>query len=70
MADLRVLFLLVSIFCHAVVSDLSNCALLCKGCTKCVAPTKVKGKFGDYEAFVGIPYAAPPVGKLRFKVIR
>lgn len=34
----------------------------------CLVGKREKGNDQPYEAFYSIPYAAPPIGKLRFKV--
>lgn len=58
-------FLLVEVFCDTVRDPLivRTHTGLVKGVKKITLLDNVK-----YLAFLGIPYAQPPVGKLRFKV--
>lgn len=54
--------------CQCAIIDLKQDPIVCvnNGCLK--GTTLPSYKTDSFEAFLGVPYAEPPIGKLRFSV--
>lgn len=65
MPKFSLVFLAVAVSVCAISADDEPVVCLEKGC---VRGKSFKGNLKEFEGFLGIPYAKPPVGELRLKV--